>query len=73
MIDEIMACCISGVDLTEAANECVEALEKLEKVMGKFNEKGDFIECNVPLILDGKVIAEAALQFQRDIIRAKPF
>ncbi|WP_431603241.1 hypothetical protein [Bacillus albus] len=54
-------------EVTEAANECVEALEKLEKVMGKFNKKGDSIECKVPLTIDGRTIAEATLQFQRDL------
>ncbi|EJP84658.1 hypothetical protein IC1_05186 [Bacillus cereus VD022] len=54
-------------EVTEAANECVEALEKLEKVMGKFNKKVDSIECNVPLTLDSRAIAEATLQFQRNL------
>ncbi|WP_255286979.1 hypothetical protein [Bacillus toyonensis] len=60
-------------ELTAAANECVEALERLEKVVDQFNKKGDSIEMNAPLTLDGRAIAEATLQFQRDLIRAKPF
>ncbi|WP_180237530.1 hypothetical protein, partial [Bacillus cereus] len=36
-------------ELTATANECVEALERLEKVIDKFNKKGDSIEMNAPL------------------------
>lgn len=48
-------------EVTEAANECVEALEKLEKVMGKFTGKSelDGITVKVPTVLDGKTISEA--------------
>ncbi|PGC81016.1 hypothetical protein COM39_29790 [Bacillus toyonensis] len=60
-------------ELTAAANECVEVFEKLEKVMDKFSKKGDSIKMNAPLTLDGRAIAEATLQFQRDLVRAKPF
>ncbi|OUB70101.1 hypothetical protein BK744_21330 [Bacillus thuringiensis serovar zhaodongensis] len=60
-------------EVTEAANECVAALEKLEKVMGKFNKNDDVLEFNVPLILNGRAIAEATKRVQQDIIRATPF
>ncbi|MGN4665800.1 hypothetical protein ACTFRP_07920 [Bacillus cereus group sp. MYBK234-1] len=60
-------------EVTEAANECVAALEKLEKFMGKFNKNDDALEFNVPLILNGRAIAEATKRIQQDIIRATPF
>ncbi|MEC2945788.1 hypothetical protein P9Z76_27565 [Bacillus cereus] len=60
-------------EVTEAANECVAALEKLEKVMGKFNKNDDVMEINMPLILNGRAIAEATKRIQQDIIRRKPF
>ncbi|TKV46476.1 hypothetical protein C1I58_19985, partial [Bacillus sp. PIC28] len=43
------------------ANECVEALEKLEKVMGKFTGMSELngITVKVPTVLDGKTISEA--------------
>ncbi|MDF9538102.1 hypothetical protein P5750_22310 [Bacillus cereus] len=48
-------------EVTEAANECVVALEKLEKVMGKFTGKSelDGITVKVPTVLEGKTISEA--------------
>ncbi|HGA1023161.1 TPA: hypothetical protein ACIQN7_003528 [Bacillus cereus] len=48
-------------EVTEAANECVKALEKLDKVMGKFTGKSelDGITVKVPTVLDGKTISEA--------------
>ncbi|WP_179876846.1 hypothetical protein [Bacillus wiedmannii] len=47
-------------EVTEAANECAAALEKLEKVMGRFTNKNDSIEIEVevPVLLNGKQIAE---------------
>ncbi|EJR18709.1 MULTISPECIES: hypothetical protein [Bacillus] len=45
-------------EVTEAANECVEALEKLEKVMGKFTKKNDVIKIDVPVLINGRKIAE---------------
>ncbi|AIE31569.1 hypothetical protein [Bacillus thuringiensis] len=46
-------------EVTEVANECVAALEKLEKVIGRFTNNNDSIEIEVPLFLNGKQIAEA--------------
>ncbi|HDR4874169.1 TPA: hypothetical protein QCR24_005076 [Bacillus cereus] len=60
-------------EVTEAVNECVAALEKLEQVMGKFNKNDGVLEFNVPLILNGRAIAEATKRIQQDIIRATPF
>lgn len=45
-------------EVTDAANECVEALEKLEKVMGKFTSKNDVINIDVPVLINGRKIAE---------------
>lgn len=44
--------------VTEAANECVAALEKLDKVMGRFTGKDDSIEIEVPVLINGKQINE---------------
>ncbi|PGO67881.1 hypothetical protein CN980_22425 [Bacillus cereus] len=53
-------------EVTEVANECVAALEKLEKVMGKFTGKSelDGITVKVPTVLDGKAISEAVSRIQ---------
>ncbi|PGA19405.1 hypothetical protein COL80_27730 [Bacillus thuringiensis] len=53
-------------EVTEAANDCVVALEKLEKVMGKFtgNSELDGITVKVPTVLDGKTISEAVSRIQ---------
>ncbi|SME68588.1 hypothetical protein BACERE00198_00274 [Bacillus cereus] len=53
-------------EVTEAANECVEAFEKLEKVMGKFTGKSELngITVKVPTVLDGKTISEAISSIQ---------
>ncbi|MGE1039695.1 hypothetical protein ACQKF0_09410 [Bacillus wiedmannii] len=45
--------------VTEAVNECVAALEKLEQVMGRFTNKNNSIEIEVPVLLNRKQIAEA--------------
>ncbi|PEQ63656.1 hypothetical protein [Bacillus cereus] len=44
-----------SADTTEAAKECVDALEKLERVM----KKSDPVEVKVNLLLNGKLIAES--------------
>lgn len=45
-------------EVTEVANECAEALGKLEKVMGKFTNKNDVIKIDVPVLINGRKIAE---------------
>ncbi|MCU4715476.1 hypothetical protein OCE25_24550 [Bacillus cereus] len=45
-------------EVTEAANECAEALEKLEKVMGRFTNKTNSFLIEVPIVLNGKTIAQ---------------
>ncbi|KWU68239.1 hypothetical protein AWW70_00130 [Bacillus mycoides] len=54
-------------EVTEVANECVNALEKLDKVMSKFTGKSEpnGITLKVPTTLDGKTISE-------DVSRIKP-
>ncbi|KAB2493214.1 hypothetical protein F8158_22885 [Bacillus cereus] len=54
------------MEVTEAANDCVVALEKLEKVMGKFTGKSelDRITVKVTNVLDGKNISEAVSRIQ---------
>ncbi|MDA2383068.1 hypothetical protein PDN41_14985 [Bacillus cereus] len=42
-------------EVTDAANECVEALEKF---MGKFTNKTDSLLIEVPVVLNGKTIAQ---------------
>ncbi|KAA0795782.1 hypothetical protein [Bacillus sp. BB56-3] len=49
-------------EVTEAANECVAALENLEKVMGRFKGKSEpkgikGITVEIPTVLNGKTIA----------------
>ncbi|WP_144499605.1 hypothetical protein [Bacillus sp. FDAARGOS_235] len=41
-------------ELTTAVNECVEAFEKLEKVIAKFTNSNETVE----LFCDGKAIAQ---------------
>ncbi|MBM6648975.1 hypothetical protein [Bacillus sp. RIT 809] len=41
-------------EVTEAANECVAALEKLEKVMGKFRGDSEPIVMNSSKVLEQK-------------------
>ncbi|KIP25613.1 hypothetical protein BG10_3077 [Bacillus thuringiensis serovar morrisoni] len=60
-------------EVTEAANECVDALEKLEKVMDRFTGKSGLIESGVINIeLDGRTIADQTYKAIQDI-RAEQF
>ncbi|EJR62782.1 hypothetical protein IK3_03102 [Bacillus toyonensis] len=59
-------------EVTEAANECVAALEKLEKVMGRFTNKGEML-IQFDVVLDGRTIAERTNKLTREEIRAKQF
>ncbi|MCU5469613.1 hypothetical protein [Bacillus paranthracis] len=45
-------------ELTKAADECIVALSKLEQVMGKFTSKNDVIKIDVPVLINGRKIAE---------------
>ncbi|MEK4416340.1 hypothetical protein [Bacillus sp. FSL K6-0268] len=46
-------------EVTEAANECVDALEKLEKVMSRFKGKSalEDIAVEFPVVLNGKTMS----------------
>ena len=46
------------MEVTEIANECVGALEKLERVMGRFTNKTDSLLIEVPVVLNGKTLAQ---------------
>lgn len=52
-------------EVTEAANECVTAFEKLEKIIGKFTGQAETVE----LYCDGKVIAQSTIKQTTDSIR----
>ncbi|WP_202822908.1 hypothetical protein [Bacillus cereus] len=54
-------------EVTEAANECVEALEKLERVMGRFTNQNETVE----IYCDGKVIAQTVIKQTTDNIKTK--
>ncbi|EEK59175.1 hypothetical protein [Bacillus cereus] len=45
-------------EVTEAANECVAAFEKLERVIGRFTNKTNSLLIEVPVVLNGKTIAQ---------------
>ncbi|RFT67848.1 hypothetical protein D0U04_07010 [Bacillus clarus] len=59
-------------EVTEAANECVFALEKLEKVMDKFKGKSETL-IQFDTVLDGRTIANQINKVTREEIRAKQF
>ncbi|MHA4179813.1 hypothetical protein ACX168_26545 [Bacillus cereus] len=61
-------------EVTQAANECVAALEKLERLTNKFSglSRGGIV--NVPVTLNGKTIADRVSGIQENKnIRAKHF
>ncbi|MBJ8133895.1 hypothetical protein [Bacillus cereus group sp. N3] len=61
-------------EVTDAANECVVALEKLERLTNKFSglSRGGIV--NVPVTLNGKAIADRVSEIQENRnIRAEHF
>ncbi|SME49875.1 hypothetical protein BACERE00184_05295 [Bacillus cereus] len=58
-------------EVTEAANECVEAFEKLEKIMGRFTNKGELKDVKVSVVLDRKVFAESIAKHTADSIQGR--
>lgn len=52
-------------EVTEAANECVVALSKLEQVMGKFTDQTSTVE----LYCDGKLVAQSLVKLPADSIK----
>ncbi|KLA34240.1 hypothetical protein [Bacillus cereus] len=51
-------------EVTQAANECADALEKLEKAMSKFKGKAEPVEVS----FDIKTIAQSTLEQTADFI-----
>ncbi|HFJ9286764.1 TPA: hypothetical protein ACGW44_004701 [Bacillus toyonensis] len=51
-------------EVTQAANECVEALEKLERLTNKFSGLASGGTVNIPVTLNGKTIAETVSRIQ---------
>ncbi|WP_255292185.1 hypothetical protein [Bacillus thuringiensis] len=51
-------------EVTEAANECVTAFEKLEKIIGKFTGQAETVE----LYCDGKELHNLRLNKQRILL-----
>ncbi|MGE6593038.1 hypothetical protein ACQKFU_26460 [Bacillus mycoides] len=54
-------------EVTEAANECVAAVEKAEKVMGRFKGRAETIE----LYCDGKLLAKTIAEHTADSIKGR--
>ncbi|MGA5743044.1 hypothetical protein ACPCZP_21255 [Bacillus bombysepticus] len=49
-------------EVTEVANECVEAFEKLEKVMGRFTNKTELKDVSVSIVVDRKVLVKSIIE-----------
>ncbi|MDA1789234.1 hypothetical protein [Bacillus cereus group sp. BY5-1LC] len=58
-------------EVTEAANECVTAFEKLEKVMSRFTNKGELKDIKVSIVLDKKVFTESIVGHTADSIQGR--
>lgn len=56
-------------EITDAANECADALDKLEKVMDKFTNKGEIKDVKVSIVLDRKVFTESIAKHTADSIQ----
>ena len=54
-----------------AANECVEAFEKLEKGMGRFTSKGEIKDIKVSIVLDRKVFTKSIAEHKADSIQGR--
>ncbi|WP_283746334.1 hypothetical protein [Bacillus cereus] len=50
-------------ELTAVVNECMEAFEKLESVMGRFTNEKNPLFIEVPVVLNGKTIAQKVSGF----------
>ncbi|MGA5663726.1 hypothetical protein ACPCZR_30455 [Bacillus bombysepticus] len=62
-------------EVTEAANECVAALEKLERLTNKFSGLARGGVVSVPVTLNGNTIAESVSKIQKndESIRSRKF
>ena len=54
-------------EVTEAANGCTDALEKLEKVMDKFINRSDTVE----LYCEGKLLSKSTVNHTADSIQGR--
>ena len=54
-------------EVTEAANGCTDALEKLEKVMDKFINRSDTVE----LYCEGKLLSKSTVNHTADSIQSR--
>ncbi|HDR4436151.1 hypothetical protein BK720_25480 [Bacillus thuringiensis serovar brasilensis] len=54
-------------EVTQAANECTDALEKLEKVMDKFTNRSDTVE----LYCGGKLLSKSTVNHTADSIQCR--
>ncbi|HDR7851195.1 hypothetical protein [Bacillus toyonensis] len=52
-------------EVTQAANECMKAFEKLERVMGKFTNQNETVE----IYCDSKVIVQFTIKQTTDSIK----
>ncbi|MGH0790761.1 hypothetical protein ACQVTU_24180 [Bacillus cereus] len=58
-------------EVTEAANECAEALEKLEKVMGRLTNKNEQEDIKFVLTLGDKVLIKSIVEHTADSIQGR--
>ncbi|EEL73425.1 hypothetical protein ABR769_25530 [Bacillus cereus] len=61
-------------EVTEAANECVAALERLERLTNKFSGLARGGMVSVPVTLNGNTIAESVSKIQEtESVRTRQF
>lgn len=54
-------------EVTQAANECADALDKLEKIMDKFTNRSDTVE----LYCGGKLLSKSTVNHTADSIQGR--
>lgn len=54
-------------EVTQAANECADALDKLEKIMNKFTNRSDTVE----LYCGGKLLSKSTVNHTADSIQGR--
>ncbi|ARW58434.1 hypothetical protein [Bacillus phage Tavor_SA] len=54
-------------EVTQAANECVDALDKLDKVLDKFTNRTDAVE----LYCEGKLLSKATVNHTANSIQGR--
>ena len=58
-------------EVTEAANECAKALEKLEKVMGRLTNKNEQEDIKFVMTLGDKVLIKSIVEHTADSIQGR--